>query len=100
MQNVDSLAIRVTRILRALALVAVAAAALIGFSTSPAYSYSFKISAVSWVGDTLRIELQTNAADGTELNVAISDEKTGNHIVSVSVKSVQVASGKVVAEGF
>jgi hypothetical protein len=43
----------------------------------------------SWVGDVLRIEVQTDAADGTQLNVAISNEQTGNHIVSLSAPQSQ-----------
>jgi hypothetical protein len=72
---------------------------LLLFVAVPAYAYSFKISKVSWVGDALHIEVKTDAPDGTRLNIAMSDEKTGDHLVTESV-GVVVDAGKFKAEGF
>ncbi len=65
----------------------------------PANASTFKVSKVSWLGDGLHIEVNTDLPDGAELNVAISDEKTGDNLLS-ETKYVTVAGGRFVAGGF
>ncbi len=82
------------------ALSLIVAAVLFSFAEDAASGASFKVSTVSWVGDALHIEVQTDAPDGTNLNVAISNEKTGDHIVSFGVEHAVVTSGRFVVKGF
>lgn len=81
------------------ALFVTAAAALFSLAGEAASGASFKVSSISWVGDALRIEVRTDVPDGTELNIAISDEKSGDHVIS-DLKFATVTDGKFVADGF
>jgi hypothetical protein len=76
------------------------AVVLFVFSGASAYAYNFKISNVSWIGDALHVEVRTDAPEGTKLSIAVSDEKSGDRIISSDTATVTVISGKFVADGF
>jgi hypothetical protein len=71
--------------------------ALIVLSALSAYSDTFKVSDVSWVGDSLRIEVQTDRPDGAELNAQLTRDKTGEHTVSM-IKFGTVSGGRFVVD--
>jgi len=61
------------------------------------YADRFTVSKVSWVGDSLRIELQTDRPDGAELNAQLARDKTGEHTVSI-LKFGTVSGGRFVLD--
>ncbi len=62
-----------------------------------AHADSFTVSKVSWVGDSLRIEVQTDRPDGAELNAQLARDKTGEHTVSI-LKFGTVSGGRFVVD--
>jgi hypothetical protein len=77
----------------------IAAAFLVACAVTQANAASFQVSKVSWTGDGLHIEVKTDVPDGTQLNVGISDEKTGDNLVSGPVLAT-VSNGQLVVDGF
>lgn len=83
--------------MKTLSLIAVAVSFV--FSGAPVSAATFKVSKVSWVGDVLHIEVETDLPEGTAANLILVEKKDFG-IDRSNELAATVQGGRLVAEGF